>query len=117
MDCKIQTPRLAMIMTAILGELQRQEDFWGMVIVGYDYDKLIKILVDDNAQRYGVKINVAGIDVGNYKTDLDYRLARAMLYYDHYLHLEQHQTSELLTLKLDLIGFLRDLKKVPLSYD
>jgi hypothetical protein len=116
MSYQIPTPPLSTIMKAIMDELQRQEDFWGLVIVAYDYERLIKILMDDNAKRYGVQLDEPVIDIKNDKTDLQRRLKRAMFYFSYYLHLERHQYSPLLTLKLDLIKFLKDLKKVPLSY-
>jgi hypothetical protein len=116
MNHQIPTPSLAMIMRNIMDELTKQEDFFGLVIVGYDYERLIKILIDDNAKRYGVQFDLPPIDFKNYKTDLERKFMRAMSYFEYYLHLEQNEGSTLLTLKLDLIKFLKDLKQVPLSY-
>ena len=116
MSHQIPTPPLSTIMRALMDELKKQEDFWGMVIVSYDYERLIKILIDDNAKRYDAQLDLPPIDPRIYKTDLQRRLKRAMFYFSYYLHLEQHQYSPLLTLKFDLIKFLKDLKKVPLSY-
>lgn len=115
MNYKSQTPTLALIMTTIRDELQRQEDFFGLVIVETDYKELIEILNGDNTDRYGVNLDYPPMDPTIYKTDFERNFKMAMDHIEFYEYIER-QGRDMIHLKLELCHFLIKLKKVPMHY-